>query len=376
MASTTTTPLTGWVERSFDSTHAITKLSIELGAVYIFARTDLDKLTSSTTTITIRSDNPTLLDALAVSESRGSELTLGWKTGLGRLIGQYVVEVVVPPRSIEAVSFSASGIGAVHANVLASSSSSQLHLANLGSGRLLVQEDTLEASGLSLRQTGSGFLQLTSPSAAIAGALQLQNMGSGTVAIVAAALSASYASLASSGSGSTLAVVKSSLRVADGIEMTNQGSGHVALHADVLTTQRLSQSTLGSGAVDAVTTTHFFAAALSMAVTGSGRIKCIGPGAANTLKVNITGSGHAYTNVTAAMPAASKVAIVGSGSAHLSSMAVADVNLIGKGKVVKFETAPATPEYLLSLLPVPTPQAVDFVPIGGITNLLTKALFR
>ncbi|CAK4647946.1 hypothetical protein AeMF1_014985 [Aphanomyces euteiches] len=354
-----------WIERVYDASLSIDSLSFEMGAVFVTA-----DIPVKAPTIILLTTAQTIADSLNVTES-GRTLSLTWKVGISRLVGQYYIEIQVPPHSIASITSACSGIIAVYPKVLKQHSG--VAIKSQGSARILIEDTDLQAEKLDLSLTGPGVLQVACTTATIAGALDVSSTGSGTLAFFASSLSASHTAVSATGSGKTHVLIKSTANITDSLDVKTTGSGAVVLNADALSTHDCSAAAFGSGVVEIGSESQFFASKLKAKVTGSGQIKCIGNGSSTKQKFEVTGSGSIHSSLDATADCVVK--ITGSGNVYLPPNQTFAPHTAGSGKVFPFQGVERSAVYTMCLMPVPAPHELDYIPVLGPVQWLSKTLF-
>ncbi|CAK4185842.1 unnamed protein product [Aphanomyces euteiches] len=280
--------------RTFAAASTITSLVANLGAVYVTADPAITHATAS-----LHYDSPDVLEAFNISESR-HEWTLGW-TGGKRVTGRYTIELRLPARTLECVSFTASGMLAISSGVLAASPSVHLSINSSGPGQLNIQDDTLVASGLTLWHTGSGSLQLTCRSIA-ADVVDVTSRGWGVVALCTSRLATTDLSVANH-SSAVIYIDARTRAAAHDVRVVNRGSGAVRMAFDSLTTDELMLVVASSGPILLSVSAALNAARIDSRVTSSGSLHLACSPAGSTCaahRIAMPGSGDLSTNVEAA----------------------------------------------------------------------------
>ncbi|KAF0682874.1 Aste57867_25009 [Aphanomyces stellatus] len=333
-----------WFERTFTALSSISSLVLHVGAVYVSPAS-----ASSQATIRVRSNSPSLLDAISVSEHR-REWTLSWALdATTHLHGSYVVEIHVPPSSIESISFAAAGVAAVRPSVLATTAA-HVALVSLGPGHLLVQEDdAIEANAITLRQMGSGVLQLTASTGLTADVVDVINRHTGVVAIVASAIHASQMSVSNACSGVVCLQATSTFALED-MQLVNRGSGAVRVLADACSIDHLDSCVFGTGSIHVSARRELIARSIESAVRGAGNIEvtcAANAGTATVHHMKLHGNGDVVTNVLA-----STSSVVEAGAGHVRTTAA-----VATARKKPCTTLAGT--YAETLVPlVPTPQSI------------------
>ncbi|KAG9411206.1 hypothetical protein AC1031_016844 [Aphanomyces cochlioides] len=273
MTESSTLTETTHLHRTFVAKSKITSLVVHLGAVYITADASIAHATAC-----LRYDSPDLLDAFRVSEGR-HEWTLGWTYGK-RAKGRYMIELRLPPRTLECVSFTAPGVMAVSSGVVASSPSVHLSIHSSGPGQLIIQENQLVARGLTLWHTGSGSLQLIGLISV--DVVDITSRGRGIVAVVASTLTTSDFSIANHSYG-TIYLKAPTHVFADDVRVVNDSHGAVNVALDSLTTDQLTLVVGSSGPI-------LMSIAVAMTEDGS---------TCDRHQIAMSGSGDLCTNVSA-----------------------------------------------------------------------------
>ncbi|CAK4078106.1 unnamed protein product [Aphanomyces euteiches] len=278
--------------RTFVAKSKITSLAVHLGAVYITADASITHATAC-----LRYDSPDLLDAFHISEGR-HEWTLGWTYGK-RAKGRYMIELRLPPRMLECVSFTAPGVMSISSGVVASSPSVHLSIHSSGPGQLIIQENQLVARGLTLWHTGSGSVQLISPISV--DVVDITSRGRGIVAVVASTLTTSDFSIANHSYG-TIYLKAPTHVFADDVRVVNDSHGAVNVAFDSLTTDQLTLVVGSSGPIFMSIAADLSVAMIDtrMSSSGSLQLTCSEDGSTcDRHQIAMSGSGDLCTNVSA-----------------------------------------------------------------------------
>ncbi|KAH9136543.1 hypothetical protein LEN26_006115 [Aphanomyces euteiches] len=315
---------TPWFTREYDAMASITQLKLAVGHVFVQATKPVQHVA-----VVLRSDSQTAAESFHVYEV-GHELVVEWREG-SHIDGHHIVEVYVPPETIEAIAFSSSDVATIRPNVFRRSVDAKLSIVSTGMGSLLVDDVELKAGSIHLRHTGPGLMQLTFETTVLAAyEFDINDAGSGKLAVVAPSIAAKSIILSNSKSGSTQVLAKSTLKVTELIDIRNSGSGTISLQADQLTALELKFASSGFGNTDVLAQSDFYAASVTTAVAGAGSVKYHGVGKIDTQHIAISGSGSVSTNVVAA---SCDVALSGTGSVFLNKDQTYQVAETGAGKV-------------------------------------------
>ncbi|KAG9411229.1 hypothetical protein AC1031_016868 [Aphanomyces cochlioides] len=229
MVATTSKWIERWHKLNGAVNHVVAYTSaIEVSALQVWAAS-----ASTLGYVIVQASSKSLVDKISVTVEMGV-LSIGWIAHVGAFVGKYIVQVFLPPQSLQAVAFAAPrGNMVVHPRVFHRSLMLPLSIhCTSQRGTLFIQDEVLVAQRLDLQLAASGCLQVAANVISVVETFDIQHLhGDGVLAVLASAVYAGNVEICQSCSGKTFMMAEETFQVREELSVLNHGPGSVTVVA-------------------------------------------------------------------------------------------------------------------------------------------------
>ncbi|CAK4870354.1 unnamed protein product [Aphanomyces euteiches] len=230
MVATTSKWIEKWHKLNGAVNHVVAYTSaIEVSALQVRAAS----ASSTLGYVIVQASSKSLVDKISVTVEMGV-LSIGWIAHVGAFVGKYIVQVFLPPQSLQAVTFAAPrGNMVVHPQVFHRSLMLPLSIhCTSQRGTLFIQDEVLVAQRLDLQLAESGCLQVAANVISVVETFDIQHLhGDGVLAVLASAVYAGSVEIGQSCSGKTFLMAEETFQVREELSVLNQAPGSVTVVA-------------------------------------------------------------------------------------------------------------------------------------------------